>query len=112
MEMSCRLNQRSPLPPAAVVSVARYPEPTWAGLKSRSAAVFRRTEMCYPFAESTGGIGAVNRRSFITALGGAAAAWPMGGRAQQGAMAVIGFISSRSAQESAHLVAAFRRGLS
>ena len=46
-------------------------------------------------------------------LGGAAAsaAWPRMARAQQGAPPVIGFMSSREAEESAHLVAAFRRGL-
>src|SRR5205823_13747501 len=47
----------------------------------------------------------------ILAIGGVAAAWPLAPRAQQAAMPVVGFVSSRSPGESAHLVAAFRRGL-
>jgi putative ABC transport system substrate-binding protein len=53
----------------------------------------------------------VNRRKFITLLGGGAATWPLAARAQQPAMPVVGLLRSTPAAPFAALVAALRQGL-
>jgi putative ABC transport system substrate-binding protein len=51
----------------------------------------------------------MRRRDFITTIGGAAVMWPLGARAQQAAMPVIGFLAPVRTNEE--LMGGFREGL-
>src|SRR5262249_27775061 len=51
------------------------------------------------------------RRAFVRLLGGAAAAWPLGARAQQRSLLTIGFLDIRSPDAMADRLRGFRQGL-
>jgi hypothetical protein len=53
----------------------------------------------------------LGRRKFLATLGGAAAAWPLAARGQQGAMPVVGLVGGGGGDVSTRYVIAFRKGL-
>ena len=52
----------------------------------------------------------LRRREFIAGLGGVAA-WPLAARAQEWAMPVVGWLSTRNSETDSYVLPAFRRGL-
>ena len=53
----------------------------------------------------------MRRRDVLSLLGGAAASWPLGVRAQQAGMPVIGVLSARASETDVPLLGFFRQGL-
>jgi putative tryptophan/tyrosine transport system substrate-binding protein len=55
----------------------------------------------------------MQRREFITLLGGAAATWPLAARAQQPAGRVrrVGYLTIAAREQQLHLIKAFEEGL-
>ena len=51
----------------------------------------------------------MNRRKLIAGLG-SVAAWPLAARAQQAAVPVVGWLSTRNSQTDDYVLPAFRQG--
>src|SRR5262249_44316941 len=54
----------------------------------------------------------IARRKFLATLGGAAAGWALGARAEQPAKPLVGFLNAGARDVFAHRLDVFRRGLS
>jgi len=54
----------------------------------------------------------MKRREFLGVLGSVSTAWPLAALAQQPTRPVVGFLRNTLPEEAAHLVAAFRKGMS
>src|SRR5262249_54724187 len=90
---------------ASTASVAHDPKPTKAPSKSRSAVGLPQWYRRH-FEKLL-----VNRREFITLLGGTAVAWPLTARAQQAPVPVIGYLSGESREVDASRLNGLRQGL-
>ena len=53
----------------------------------------------------------MNKREFITLIGGAAASWPLAARAQQTGLPVIGYLNLGSPESDTSRLTGLRRGL-
>ena len=53
----------------------------------------------------------MQRRSFLSLIGGTALAWPSAARAQEPSVRIVGYLSPRSAAAETEFLTAFRRGL-
>jgi hypothetical protein len=53
----------------------------------------------------------IERRKFLAALGGVAAAWPLAARTQQSSVPTIGILYGGTSDDFAYLLPSFRRGL-